>query len=183
MIAPLRRRHRLWTLTLAVVMPVLYVLALTARPQPPVADLPSALAAADAGGEVVREATDLFAVHAVTVRVRRGTGGWKVELEPQAPIVRPEILVYWSPSAPASEALPAEALPAEALAAEALPAEAFLLGSLAGTRARVFDLPTPAFGGDGWLVLYSLGHQEVIDTAALSTAAVGTVGEAVEDGS
>lgn len=162
MIAPLRRRHRLWTSTLAAAVPVLYVLALAARPQPPVADLPPVLAGADGGGEVVREAADLFSVHAVTVRVRRATGGWQIELEPRAPIASPEVLVYWSPSAPA---------------APALPVEAFLVGSLAGRRARVFGLPPAALGRDGWLVLYSLGHQEVIDTAVL-----GTLGEAVEEG-
>ncbi len=154
MIAPLRRRHRLWFPILAVVVPILYVLALAARPRPPIAELPAALAGS-VDGELVRETEDLFGDHPVTTRVRRGDGGWQVELEPAAVIVRPEVLVYWSASA----------------AGESLPAEAFLLGSLAGVRARVFDLPTAALGRDGWLVLYSLGHQEVVGAAEL--AAVG----------
>jgi hypothetical protein len=160
MIAPLRARHRLWTTTLAVALPALYVLALLARTQVPAVELPPALAE-DAGGEVVREATDLFADHAVTTRVRRAGDRFRVELEPVAPIVSPAVLVYWSPSP----------------AGEALPAESFLLGSLAGVRARAFDLPAAALGRDGWLVLYSLGHQQVIDAAALAA-----IGGAVEEG-
>jgi hypothetical protein len=123
-------------------------------------ELPPALAQGS-GGEVVREADDLFAEHAVATRLRRGGGGFQVELAPETAIAAPAVLVYWSPAA-ATE--------------KELPAEAFLLGSLAGTRARAFDLPAAALGRDGWLVLYSLGHQQVLDAAALAA-----VGEAVEE--
>jgi hypothetical protein len=159
-IAPLRARHRLWTGALAVAVPVLYVLALAARTEPPAVELPPALAE-DAFGDVLREMDDLFAEHAVATRVRRGSGGFQVELEPATAIVAPEVLVYWSPSAAMGDKMPAEA---------------FLLGSLAGTRARAFALPAAALGRDGWLLLYSLGHQQVLDAGALAA-----VGEAVEE--
>ena len=45
MIAPLRRRHRWTTAALAVALPVLYVVALAARPEPPAVErLPAELA-------------------------------------------------------------------------------------------------------------------------------------------
>lgn len=151
MIAPLRRRHRLTVASLAVALPVLYVVALAARPDEPVVDqLPPALAEA-AAGEVDQDFGELVTDPAVAVRSRTDGAQWWVELDPGAPIALPEVLVYWTPST----------------VADRLPEDAFLIGSLAGARARAHGMPRDALGRDGTLVLYSLGHQEVVASAPL----------------
>lgn len=154
MIAPLRRRHRLTTTVLALAVPVLYGIALTGRPAEPTADaLPPALAGASPAGELIHDYGALFAGQAVATRLRgAGPDRW-IELEPRGPIARPEVLVYWTPET--------------AGPADRLPQDAFLLGALAGLRPRTFAVPAGALGRDGRLVLYSLGHQEVVATAQL----------------
>ena len=160
MIAPLRRRHRLMTMALAIAVPVLYVVALAARPDEPVTpQLPAALAPAPAG-EVDNDFGELFSDPPIVVRSRtdgsrqRRAGvppKWWLELEPRAPLARPEVLVYWSKSP----------------ATDRLPEDAWLIGGLAGDRVRAFELPLEAMGLAGYLVLYSLGHQEVVASAEL----------------
>ena len=158
MIAPLRRRHRRLIAVLAVVVPVLFVVALTGRPTAPVtADLAAEIAAPPAG-RVESEQGDLFD-YPITTRVRSSESGWWVELEPREAIVKPEVLVYWTPESSAAR--------------DRLPSDAFLLGALAGTRPRAFEVPSRALGQAGRLWLYSLGHQEVVDSAAL--AAIGSL--------
>lgn len=165
MIAPLRRRHRWLTAALLVAVPVLYVAALAVRPGEPVmAGLPEVLAAGPpAGAEVVEELGEPFTDPPIAVRVRRGAARWWVELEPREPVARPEILVYWTPAGSA---------------AGQLSPDAFLLGALADARARAFALPPAALGRAGRLVLYSLGHQEVVDAAELPAVGPPPAGEA-----
>ncbi len=154
MIAPLRRRHRWTTAVLALAVPVLYVVALSGRVPEPVAEaLPSALAGDSPAGEVVNEYGALFTGQAIAVRLRGGGSSWWIELEPREPVTRPEVLVYWTPQTTA--------------AADRLPPDAFLLGALAGRRPQAFAVPSAALGGAGRLVLYSLGHQEVVASAPL----------------
>lgn len=156
MIAPLRRRHRAVSLTLLVGLPILYVVALRARPDEPVVDgLPAALTGPSLT-VVEHEELDVYGDFEIAVRAGRDPGGWAVELVPAAPIARPEVLVYWSPSA---------AVDGE------LPDEARLLGELAGRRPRTFALPPEILGRSGYLTLYSLGHRQVLGSSEL--AAVG----------
>ena len=152
MIAPLRRRHRWMTASLAAVLPVLSVAALAARPDEPLAErLPSSLAA-PAAGEVEADLGELLADPAVAVRARTDGAAWRLELDPARPIALPEVLVYWSASPSAGGGLPEDA---------------YLLGGLAGDRARSFALPADALGRAGALVLYSLGHQQVVASTRL----------------
>lgn len=155
MIAPLRRRHRLMLTTLAIVVPVGYVVALAARPDAPITpELPTALAGTTVGataGEVDHDFGELFTDPAIVVRAGSDGSRWWIELDPRSAVSRPEALVYWS----------------EAPAADRLPEDAYLIGSLAGNRARTFTLPVEALGRAGHLVLYSLGHQEVFASASL----------------
>ncbi|MCP3957651.1 MAG: hypothetical protein GY719_07330 [bacterium] len=155
MIAPLRRRHRWMTVTLALAVPVLYVAALAVRPDEPAPrELPATLAGAGSRpGQPVTELGDLFADPRIAVTTSRGGGHWWLWFEPAAPVTRPETLVYWAPSAPDL--------------ASGVPDDAYLLGTLAGSRRRAFALPASVWGRAGWLVLYSLGHQEAFATAEL----------------
>lgn len=151
MIAPLRRRHRLTTTLLAIVVPVLYVVALAARPDEPVAELPAALAETPPGN-VDNDFGELFTDPAIVVRSRHDGADWWIELDPKRPVVSPETLVYWTRSS---------------ATAGQLPEDAYLIGSLAGDRSRTFAMPKNALGLAGSLVLYSLGAQEVVASTRL----------------
>ena len=152
MIAPLRRRHRLMTAALLVALPMLLVLALGARtPVPTVASLPVALAAGpDPRGADV-ETRDVFGDLDVTVRSWWTAAGTVIAITPAEPLARPGVLVYWTASP----------------AVDRLPDDAVLLGALAD-RGRTYAVPNAVASRDGYLVLYSLGHQEVVASGALS---------------
>ncbi len=158
MIAPLRRRHRWLTTVLAVVVLALYVAALAGRPAPPIVETLPAELMTSGTGEVVDELGELF-THPITTRIRSEGAQWQVELEPREPLARPEVLVYWAPDDEATSS--------------GLPSDAFLLGALAGTRERALTLPGPVLGRPGRLLLYSLGHQEIVDSASMP--AIGSV--------
>ncbi len=147
------------TAALAVALPVLYVVALAARPDEPVTDpLPAALAGA-MPGDVDNDFGELISDPAIVVRSRTDssrqrragvTPRWWIELTPRSALARPEVLVYWSRSS----------------ATGTLSEDAWWLGSL-GDRTRAFELPEEALGVTGSLVLYSLGHQEVVASTRL----------------
>ncbi len=152
MIAPLRRRHRLMATTLLVAVPVLYVLALLARPAEPVMEtLPAGFANAVGEGQVLFAEDDLFVEHRIAVRLRSDSRGPVLELEPMEPLALPDVLVYWSPSRQASPGLPGDA---------------YLVGALAA-GASFSELPPAAARGGGRVVLYSLGHKQVVAAAEL----------------
>lgn len=158
MIAPLRRRHRLMIGFVTPLVIVFFVLALKARPYPPVMEAaPSALIAPSPSLEpVIFERPDLFQRPAVQGRVRGTIAGLQLELEPLEPLRLPSVLVYWtdSPTTPSVADL----------------AAARLLGPLSDTRTQVFPLPNAVSGGH--LVLYSLGHQEIVATAEFPTLVI-----------
>lgn len=110
----------------------------------------------------VRE--DLFGAFPARVLVRvDGT----LELAPLRPIDRPELLLYWSAlQSPADSSIGAKP--------DRLPSDALLLGRIAGTGTHHFRLPDEALragSSSGRLVLFSLGHQEIVATAAMSELA------------
>ncbi len=151
MIAPLRRRHRVMVTLLLIAVPVGLVLALAARPPVPVVEgLPAALAAGPGfgGGDV--ESYDVFGELGVAVRSYHAADGAVLELTPAEPLARPDVLVYWSGET----------------ASDRLPDGAVLLGALSD-RARTYSVPAAAAGRAGHLVLYSLGHQEVVASGAV----------------
>lgn len=82
----------------------------------------------------------------------------RLELTPLRPLDRPELLLYWSPP-----------IDSEGSASdERLPAEAILLGRIFAARAQSFALPDAVRGSTrrrGALVVYSLGHQEIVARA------------------
>lgn len=152
MIAPLRRRHFRIFIGLALVLPPVFVLALGARPES--ADLGSSAADRETRGRVLFERSDLFATQAITVRVNEtSTGARLLTVSPVTAVRTPDTLVYWL-SGPS---------PNESQAADSLPPDAVLLGPL---RDAAYPLPDDA--ADGRIVLYSLGHQEVVGQADLT---------------
>lgn len=147
--AALRRRHRQATLALALAVPPAFALALAARPVPPDATLPEALAVEPAVGAPLFDRDDRFAALPIRARVFEGEAGARVlELAPRVDPQRPDVLVYWSDAgAPADR----------------VPGSARLLGRLAGREVRRFALPPGA--GAGRVLLWSLGHGALVDSA------------------
>lgn len=89
----------------------------------------------------------------------------RLEIRPHRPLDRPELLVYWLPGA---------------FDGARLPDDARLLGRLTGSHAQRFALPPEVATADasgvdddetGTLVLFSLGHGEIVATARLAPEA------------
>jgi len=164
LIALLRRVHFRIAVALAAFLPAAFAAGWLSRPDfPAAATLPRAVSAWEEG-ELVWSNDALFAAAQITTRALRTPNGWIVELVPRETLLRPDVLVYWTPDA-----------------AGEFDSGAHFLGRLGGGRAHRFvlpawDVPDPdgrarhAEGPGGTVFLYSLGHQELIDRAALAPA-------------
>jgi hypothetical protein len=145
----LRRAHRVAWIGLAVLLPALLGLALNRREAPAVmGSLPHALG--DRGGpQDVPDWRDDDRFEGAQIEA----SGWHsaptwVQLRVLEPLRRPDVLLYWTAARPAS----------------GLGDDALFLGSVRGTSVERFDgVPQ----GDGFLVLYSLGHDEVVAVGSL----------------
>lgn len=154
MIARLRRRHRLIFGALALGLSVLLYAALSARPGAAPAELPTVLAdgtgltegTGSTDGTALRPFEDVDGDFTAT-EVTLTASGLVVSLA--ADLRSPDVLAYWSPDAPSGS----------------LPDSAVLLGPLSAYRDNAF--PRPAASGDGHLIFYSLGHQEVVAAGPL----------------
>jgi hypothetical protein len=151
MILPLRRRHRIAFLALALALPGLYVAGLLARRAvPPVGEIPARTAAhrGEAEGPLVASLETLGGLP-VRSRITRAGEGFVLRLDVREELARPELLVYWS----AAGAKDAEA--------SVLPADAVLLGRLDTALPSFHPLPARALGSGGALLLYSLAEGRV----------------------
>ena len=155
MIQRLRRRHRLMIPSVALVsIPLVVVGLLTRQPDPVQAELPEILR----GLTAPTGAPDLdievgfasLAAHARVWQAEADGEGPILELTPSVDPRRPDVLAYWTGAEDAARPGP----------------EAQLLGRLAGTRSRTFQLPAEASTGTGSLLLFSLAHDDVVDHAA-----------------
>ena len=147
MIAPLRSRHRLMFLGLAVIVGPLLALALTGRPQVPSQQLPQDLTTSPPTGAPLATAS----IEGMRAHLAVHSDQWVLELGES--LRNPDVLAYWSPESPTGMALPDQA---------------FLLGPVSDSRSNIYSPPTGAGSDSGFLVLYSLGHQEVVATASIS---------------
>ena len=166
MIASRRRAHRWLVCGLAPVAAVVFVSAVLSRaPEPRVASLPPfPTARPDLPSAAIGDAqwTREYLFVGWPARVA-GYAGGILELKPLRPLQAPDVLVYWSPTIDAGPSLPGDA---------------HLIGRLGGPVVHRFRLPhadaSPhASGAVGRLVLYSLGHQEVLAQATLPALAGG----------
>ena len=167
MIRARRRQHRAVFIALALVVPLLLAVTQIWRPTvPPVADIDTALRPL-AG---IAPAVDWQPRRIITGRHSfqvqrlddREDGQVAVAIEPESVILKPELLVYWTP---------------QTQVASQLDPTAVLVGSLAGTSRRLLMLPAAASTGDGNLLVYSFAHQEIVDHFALRTAFGGVASE------
>ncbi|MEM1206171.1 MAG: hypothetical protein AAGN66_23270 [Acidobacteriota bacterium] len=149
MIAPLRRRHRRFLVAVAVAVPVLSALALSARP--PVPQGEPLQSPPGPGGEVRVELQEPF-TGAEALRLR---SGGVLELVLGAPLRSPDVLAYWT----------------DADSDGATVENAWLLGPVTASRPNLWTLPVEGADGGGALLLYSLAHQEEVLALDLPRAA------------
>ncbi|MEM6455150.1 MAG: hypothetical protein AAF772_08660 [Acidobacteriota bacterium] len=169
MIAPLRRRHRLALLPLALVVGALFVASILTRPPEPIAAAPAPLAPPDANGfaveDVLHAAADAFgpiatalgapgALDLAVVRRNDDPGRGQLVLTPRTPITAPEVLALWTTAG--SDAPVA-------------------LGDVSGTITVIYDLPDDALARGGRVQLHSLAHDAdlgpAVEVPALVAAA------------
>jgi hypothetical protein len=121
MIQPLRRAHRWMIATLAVLLPALFAASLSVRE-------PLPFEGPISGGAEPR-----------LPALGKALQAFERELAP-------DLLVYWSPSLPPDDRLPADVV---------------FLGALHGAKSR----PAP-LSSDGYFLLYSLAHCRLVSSVA-----------------
>ena len=148
MIQPLRTVHRRAFVALAFVLAAVLVAGLGARlPRVPsrvqVFQLPSS-------AYLVRKSDTLWQTHTIQTEFysdSNRSGDIQVALRPSQELKEPDLLLYWSVEQPTRDSLPAAAQ---------------LLGPFAA--GKVFGLPLNVDRA-GYLVLFSLAHHGLFDTA------------------
>jgi hypothetical protein len=148
MIQPLRTVHRRAFFALAVVLPAILLAGIAGR-RPGTSqkergpELP-------ATAYLVRESNGLWAQHSIATKFYGRSDAAKeiyVVLRPTQALNEPDLLLYWSINTPQGNSLPTES---------------FLVAPYAADEA--FALPLEK-GRAGNLILFSLGHQAVFDSA------------------
>ena len=154
MIRPLRVWHRRMISILALVVPALLVAALAVRrPAPTDSDAADPLEQERFRPErVTQRISSAPPLPAIEVEL----AGLALSLHTALFDERPDVLLYWSADRPASGGT--------------WPGEAHLLGSGDGHFDGFLLLPEAARKRDGWLVLYSVAHREVVAELQLPTA-------------
>lgn len=153
MIQSLRQWHRRVFTGLAVLLPVVTLVAVSARKSvPKVPAFPMALETAsplNSETEWVRD--DLFGKHTIQVRLLKdvvNAGRFAIAFMGSADFAKPDLLVYWIAGSPGNPAT--------------IPDSARLLGSFS---AGALSVPDEALVRQGSLVLFSLTDQEAVDVS------------------
>ncbi len=148
MIRPLRRRHLRVVVGLAMLVPAVYLTAIQAR-RPAALSEPLApeLAPTRSSGDARAVSTEEWPELPIDLRLlAAGADRW-IEIVAREELPHPDVLVYWSATEPTSGSLLTEAK---------------LLGALAGDETRSYLLPQEAGESAGHLILYCLGHGELL---------------------
>jgi len=148
MIQPLRTVHRRTFVVLAVVLPAILLAGIEARR--PGTRLTERSPELPSSAHLVRESNGLWTQHSIATKFYGRSDSPKdiyVVLRPMQALNEPDLLLYWSTNTPQGKSLPSESL----LVAPYTADEAFTL-PLDKERA-------------GNLILFSLAHQTVFDSA------------------
>ncbi len=148
MIQPLRTVHRRAFVALALILPAVLLIGLMARRPPLQADSKRHNLE---GWQSIQESDHLWAKHSIRSLFVRNTSdpiAVHVVLQPIGDFSVPDLLVYWSPELSASDNLPTNAV---------------LLGAFENKR----PMRLQGRGNQGFLILYSLAHHSVVDSAPL----------------
>jgi hypothetical protein len=157
MIQPLRTVHRRVFVGLALVLPAILLVGLGARHSRlpwsvPAAQLPNS-------AHLLRKSDTLWQKQTIRSEFYSDSNHPgdiflvlnPVALQPAQEAIGPDLLLYWSTDQPQGDSVPARAQ---------------LLGAFIG--GKVFTLPV-SLGRTGYLVLFSLPHHTVFDTARVET--------------
>ena len=150
MIQPLRTMHRRASIALALVLPTVLIVGLMARRPARHSDLKTQNLAAR---QTVRQSDHLWAKHAIRsvfLRDKNDPTAIQVVLEPLDDLSIPDLLVYWSPELSGGGSLPTNAV-------------------LLGTFEKSEPLQLQQSNAKGFLILYSLAHQSIVDAAPLES--------------
>ena len=150
MIQPLRTVHRFAVVALAFVLPVVIVAGLAAR-RPRLAS-ESRPVQVPTSAQLVGTSGTLWPKHAMRTEFYSDSsrpGEIEVVLIPTEEWNEPDLLLYWSADPPSGDALPASA---------------WLVGSFIAGKPFVLR---PNGDRSGFLVLFSLPHQTIFDTAKM----------------
>jgi hypothetical protein len=155
MIRPLRQRHRRMFAVLGVILPVAFVVGISARkPVPASTSLQDRTFRSSEKFSITQwSRDDLFAKTPVRVAsLRDGSEALRlaVDLSAAKDFVKPDLLVYWiAGNAPSSDG--------------GIPDNAVLLGSFNGHTP--LPIPRSAAQSNGVLMLYSLADDEIVDVS------------------
>ena len=154
MIRPLRRRHLETVAGLAILVPALYLAAIQARPPATMSEpFDPELAPAGLDSDAEGASTQEWSALPIRSRLLAAGGDRWIEVAATDELPHPDVLVYWSAVEPASDAPLTDAR---------------LLGALAGDQRRSYLLPREAGAGVGHLILYCLGHGELLGSHSLA---------------
>ena len=148
MIQPLRNMHRRAFVALALILPALLLVGLGARH--PGTSLTPRSPELPATAYLLRESNGLWTQHSIATKfygISDSPNEIYVVLRPMQPLNEPDLLLYWCANTPQGNSLPSESI----LVAPYTADEAFAI-PLEKERA-------------GNLILFSLGHQAVFDSA------------------
>jgi hypothetical protein len=145
LIRALRQRHQRIFLGLAVALPLLFIAALAVRPSWPTQPSPGPAPSTE-------DWTAIGGLEGGRALIeQQGTQEWLHLVRTDA-LVAPDVLVYWTDEAPDLDS--------------PLPDDAVLLGALGDVGSSTFDLPARSVSGA--LVLYSLGHRNLVAVQPMS---------------
>jgi hypothetical protein len=148
MIQPLRTAHRRAFVGLAVILPTVLIVGLSARRFPQ--SVPGNQSLPSRSEQLIKTSDALWRMHSIRTEFYRDTlhpKQFEVVLHSTQELNEPDLLLYWSPAS----------------SNEFLPTDALLLGEFESGKA--FSLPgNPR---QGRLILFSLPHQAVVDAAQL----------------
>ena len=151
MIRPLRQRHRLMAFALGALLPVTFVFGMAARHEVPIDPTRNGPLPAASHWTELWHRDDLWEGRKLNTRLLTNSTSAQsvaIELRGQERIVRPDLLVYWTPQTGKFSG--------------SLPDDVFLLGSFAQSFPAPLRLPPQSIVQRGVLIIYSLAEQEII---------------------
>ncbi len=162
MISPLRKRHRLTFLLMSVVLPIVTILGIINRKAPTLkndlTNVSSQNLTEKFSDEVWSEDALWSDLKSISTRLLSGKNNpniLAVELSIRENLTKPDVLVYWSIDKFSPGSGPTD--------------NSFFIGQFNSTRATLYPLPSEALKSDGYLLLYSLAHREIVATTLLPT--------------
>lgn len=160
MILSRRQTHFFAFSALAILLPLCFMAGIALRPSYVSSSTPAPVELLERAGFAVTPSVETIASTdlsegSITLNVETGFDDRDrliLTLQPAAPILRPDLLVYWEDVNASPEELSEDAL---------------LLGSLSGVSRRQFFLPDTMRDKEGYLILYSQVQQELITAFSL----------------